>query len=716
MPTESPEIDPCYQLANGNTSLIVDCRHRLPALVYFGPPIHHFTADNLGLLDRGDAPAALPGSTPLALLPDASSGFLGHPGIATRRGRTGWQLHPVVRAANQLSPNQLNLEAYCQVTEVGVRYELMLDPDLPIVALRVCITNQSSAGKLAVDECNITVPVPDHLTHCSGFGGRWGLEFQAQTQAIQQGAHVRENRSGRTSHQSPPYLMVHQKGASETLGEVLACHLAWSGNSQIRVEQLSDGRRYMQLGELLTPGEIDLEPGAVYTSPTVWCAATDRGRGGLSDSWHQLVRDRFPNVSGLRGKARPVQFNTWEATYFDFNEARLLGLIESAGDLGIERFVLDDGWFLGRNSDGSSLGDWQVDREKLPGGLNPLIAACQDQGMEFGLWIEPEMVSPDSDLYRRHPDWVLNHDPLPRLLARQQLVLDLGRGEVQEYLFEVISDLLSSHAITYLKWDMNREIHQAGNAEGHPAVHRQIQSLYGLLERLKLRFPDVEIESCASGGGRVDLGVLPYVSRFWTSDSNDALDRLVIQRGFSLFLPPEVMGCHIGSQVCHLTGRRHTLAFRGGVALWGHLGIEMDPDGLDQDDEDTLRALIELYKRHRALLHGGRALRIDRPDGEMAWAVVDGTQAEGLFAAARLYNTVDVFPRRYRFRGLDETACYRVRLVWPNHYGAVLSSHATGLAREPIPGAVLVRLGIELPIMAPETLFIYHLERVQESG
>ena len=707
-----PDHDPCYQLANESTSLVIDCRHRLPALMYFGPRVARLVPDYLDLLDRGEAPASPAQSAPIALLPDVTSGFLGSPGIALHRDNRCWQLHPELQAVSQPSSRQLILEAGCRATQVSLRYLIALDAELPVFSIAVQVINDSPEERLQITECNVTLSLPDNLTHCRAFQGRWGLEFQQHMQAISQGAYVRENRCGRSSHQSPPYLMMQEQFATESSGEAFACHLAWSGNYRTRIEQLADGRRFIQMGELLVPGEVELQAGEVYATPEVWCAVSCEGLGGLSHSWHQLVRKDFSAPRASRDKPRPVQLNTWEALYFDVSESSVLTLIQQAAELGVERFVLDDGWFEGRQDDSSSLGDWQVDAAKFPRGLSPLIEACRERGMAFGLWIEPEMVNPDSNLYRANPDWVLHHDPAPRLLARNQLVLDLGRDDVFCHLLAVITKLLGDYDISYLKWDMNRDIHQAGNVDGLPAVHRQTRALYRLMGEVKRQFPDVEIESCASGGGRVDFGILRFASRFWPSDSHDALDRLSIQRGFSLLMPPELMGSHVGAATCHLTGRQHSMAFRAGVAFWGHLGVEMDLSSIDDADRLTLCSLIALHKRHRALLHSGRTLRLERPEGEMGWAVISHNRAEALFAAVRLQSTVDIFPRRYRFSGLDADAHYRVQLIWPQASGAVLQQHSASVQASPIAGDALVRLGIQLPILAPETLLIYHLERV----
>ena len=712
MGSDNSVTQPFYHLTNADTSVLVDCRQRLPAIVYVGCRLASVEEADLALVDRHEAPASLPTETPIALLPDATSGWLGHPGIAVRRGRQSWQLHAVLLQVSQSQSAALVLLAACSVTQTRLRFELALPAAGRALSVRVTITNDSLSDTLSLDECNLTLPIPDHLEGFTDLSGRWGLEFQSQGHSLTQIEYSRENRTGRSSHRGAASVIVHETPLSESQGQALACHLAWSGNHRVRIEQLTDGRRYCQLGELLAPEEIVLQPGTTYSSPTVWCVFSSEGLSGLSRQWHRLIREQFPTVAALQHKPRPVQLNTWEALYFDINESTLLHLIEQAAQLGVERFVLDDGWFAGRNDDRTSLGDWWADPIKLPRGLAPLVAACKQFDMEFGLWVEPEMVNPDSELYRCHPEWVLHHDPSPRMVARNQLVLDLARPEVQAHLFEALAALLNDHDIRYLKWDMNRDIHQAGNALGYPTSSHQTHGFYRLLDRVKTAFPHVEIEGCASGGGRVDCGVLSYVSRFWPSDTNDALDRLGVQKGFSLFYPPELMGCHIGPETCHLTGRQHTLDFRGGVAFWGHLGIEMDIRTLDERDQSTLMALIQLHKDHRQLLHGGQAQRLERPKEEMAWGVVSGSQQEALFGHAQLASALRPFPVRYRFQGLDARAQYQVRCIWPPIDSDYLAEHAAALQARPLSGDVLMQLGMTLPIRKPESLLIYHLSAV----
>ena len=618
-------------------------------------------------------------------------------------------MHPVLVGVSQPSACRLDLDTVCAASGVAIAYSLEWLSGSAVLSIRVRLTNQHVTAPLSVDQCNVTLPVPDHFTHGSGLAGRWGLECQSLSFSTASGGYRRENRGGRTGHGGPPAVWLHPPHTNQERGEAMACQLGWSGNHRLVVADLEDGRRYLQMGELLDPGEVELLPGEDYAAPAMYCSATYDGFNGLRQQWHRFVRTTFPTVAALSRRPRPVQLNTWEACYFDIDEQRGMALISSAAALGVERFVLDDGWFRGRCDDRSSLGDWMVDENKFPCGLEPLIKACAARGMAFGLWIEPEMVSPDSDLYRQHPDWVLNHDPAPRLEARQQLVLDLTQPAVADYLFDKISALLSAQAIGYLKWDMNRAIHQTGKGAGECGVHDQIQALYDLLAKVRKAFPDVEIESCASGGARIDAGILAHASRFWTSDSNDPLDRIAIQRGFTACLPPELMGCHIGPEICYLTGRRHSLAFRGGVALWGHMGIELDVTTLAESDQHVLASVIALHKQHRKLLHNGNSFCLDRPDREPGWGVVDADRCDALFALACLASAVGVFPDRLRFLGLDPAADYRVRLVWTSVDNNHVAAHQALVAGAPVSGHFLMTMGIAPPILPPESILIYHL-------
>lgn len=701
-------IEHFYHLKNESVSLIIDCRGQQPAIAYFGGRVSGVNVQMLERLDRHEAPASLPVEPAVTLSPSVGMGYLGHPGLAAHRQHDQWQLDPTLVTC-EVSESELNFVSVCDNLFVEVTHCLRLDNKTGVLAVTASLRNLDPLTRLTVDQCLITAPIQDHLTEASELTGRWGYELQQNRFQLPHSSIVRENRTGRTSHHLHPSLRLLASNTSMGSGDALDMQIAWSGNHAIRVEQLADGRRVMQLGELFEAGELELEPGERYTTPQCLLCFSDTGINGLSDQWHRFIRNSYDTPAPSSTTTRPVQLNTWEACYFDINEATTIELIDQAATLGIERFVLDDGWFRGRNNDQTSLGDWHIDEEKFPVGLEPIAAYCGEKGLEFGLWIEPEMVSRDSDLYRAHPEWVLGFSDRSLIESRNQLVLDLGRKEVTSYLFKSISALLSEIPIHYLKWDMNRDIHQMENSKGHKAVHKQTLALYALMARVRECFPHVALESCASGGGRIDLGVLEHATRFWPSDTNDALDRIRVQTGFLSMLPPELMGSHVGPSPCHLTGRQHTMAFRAGVALWGHMGVEADIRSLDEAERSTLEAAITLHKKHRLLLHRGRYIEHEPCEEQVAWSVISEGQTESLSAVALLQTPSRAFPKRMRLRGLDASRQYRVELVWPQDLSDKQTSYRDQLHSATLGGDWLQQVGIALPIMRPENILIFHL-------
>ena len=699
-------VDQFFQLRNGAVSLVVDCRGSQPTVAYFGARLANVSSAMIEQLDRHEAPASLPVEPPITLSPTHGMGYLGHPALAIRRGSANWQANPRLITC-EASELELRFVSICEQLSIELTHCFRLDEATGVLALTTALKNTDPMTSLSVDQCLITVPIPDHLKDAVEFTGRWGYELQQNRFPLPNSSLVRENRAGRTSHHLYPSLRLVSANTTLESGDALDVQVAWSGNHTIRTEQLADGRRAMQAGELLEVGEVELAPGESYTTPECLLCFSDDGMSGLAQQWHRYVRNNYETSAS--DQVRPVQLNTWEACYFGVNETAVIELIDEAADLGIERFVLDDGWFRNRNNDRTSLGDWQVDEEKFPSGLAPIAAYCHERGLEFGLWIEPEMVSPDSDLYRAHPDWVLGFANVPLIEARNQLVLDLNREEVANHLFESISALLTEVPISYLKWDMNRDIHQMENAQGQRTVHRQTQALYTLMARVRDHFPDVAIESCASGGGRIDMGVLRYTSRFWPSDTNDALDRIAVQRGFLSMLPPELMGSHVGPSPCHITGRQHAMAFRAGVALWGHMGVEADIRTLSEDDRSTLEAAISLHKKHRHLLHSGRHLEHEQSAQQVAWSVVSEDQSEALSAVAMLHTPTTAFPKRMRFRGLDASKQYQVQVIWPQDLSEKQAAYRDYLQSQRLGGDWLQQVGLTLPIMHPESMFIFHL-------
>jgi alpha-galactosidase len=425
---------------------------------------------------------------------------------------------------------------------------------------------------------------------------------------------------------------------------------------------------------------------------------------------HHHVRSRENHP----GRPRPAVLNTWEAVYFDHSLGRLTHLADVAAEVGVERFVLDDGWFHARRNDRAGLGDWVVDPDVWPNGLTPLIDHVRRLGMEFGLWVEPEMVNEDSDLYRAHPEWVLRAgDDLP-VSWRGQQVLDLAVPAAFDHIFGQLDTLLTDHEIAYLKWDHNRDLIDAGH-QGRPGVRSQTLAVYRLLDQLRDRHPDVEIESCASGGARVDLGMLARTDRVWASDTNDALERQTIQRWTQLLLPPELVGSHVGPARSHTTGRTHDLAFRGATALFGHFGIEWDIASLDDESRASLSRLVQTYKQHRSLLHTGDVVHADHPDpGAALHGVVAEDKSEALFAYVSLATRAAEVPGPARLPGLDPDAVYELQLVDTGGNPVAIQHEPPGWwpgadASSTWSGAFLGVVGLTMPNLGPEQALVLHL-------
>jgi alpha-galactosidase len=575
------------------------------------------------------------------------------------------------------------------------------------------VTNHGAAALDLNEMATACLAAPARMTEVIGFTGRWAGEFQRERLSRFTGGYLRESRRGRSSHDAFPGVVLCAPATCENAGEAYGLTLAWSGNHRIKVDTLSDGRVFASLGALFLPGEIRLAPGAHYISPDILAAYSSKGLSGMSRSFHSYVRSHIL-TSTMRSKPRLVHYNTWEAVYFDHGIDQLRAIADKAAAVGAERFVLDDGWFGSRRDDRSGLGDWFVSDAVYPQGLKPLIDHVTGLGMEMGIWFEPEMVNPDSDLFRAHPDWLLEIRGIDQIPYRHQFVLDISRTEVSQYLFERIDAILSDFEIGYIKWDMNRDHNHPGDHLGRPRSDAQVHALWALLDRLRAKHPNVEIESCASGGGRCDLGMLAHTDRVWTSDSNDAIDRQNIQRGASCFLPLEVLGAHVGPAHCHVTGRSLSMAMRAGTALMGHMGMEVNLLSEPAAELVELKAAIALYKQQRDLLHSGALQRLDTPDYIVAMGVVAPHQAEALFSVALVTGHKRTLPDRIYFTGLDPARQYRLRLVWPLSSPS-RSSPSIVEALDLLNGGTLLlgdalmKVGLQLPLSLPETVLLFHL-------
>jgi alpha-galactosidase len=499
--------------------------------------------------------------------------------------------------------------------------------------------------------------------------GAWCREKNIYRRKLAPGITSIDSKRGYSSHQQNPFLALLEEGTSESTGSVYGFNLAYSGNflGEVDVDQFLDTR--LQLG--INPFDFNwqLKPGDSFQTPEVIMVYSNEGLGKMSRIYHKFYRERL--CRGLyQMEERPILINNWEATYFNFNDVKIKEIAGAGKELGMELFVLDDGWFGKRDSDNSSLGDWFVDKRKLPDGLDTLVKDVTDMGIRFGLWFEPEMVSPNSDLYRAHPDWCLHvpeRTPMSGPSQRNQLVLDLTRSDVQDEVIRMLSEILSSAPISYVKWDMNRSYTDMGSALLPPdrqreTAHRYILGLYHILEVITSRFPEVLFESCASGGGRFDPGMLYYMPQTWTSDDTDAIERLKIQYGTSLVYPAVTMGAHISAIPNHQVGRAESLLTRGNVAMAGNFGYELDLTKFSEEEKEEVKTQVAFYKEIRNIIQFGEQYRLLSPfeGNETAWIYVKEDKTE---AVAFLYSVL-AKPhtpfKKVKFAGLNPELNYTI--------------------------------------------------------
>lgn len=502
----------------------------------------------------------------------------------------------------------------------------------------------------------------------SYLSGRWAAEMQLNREPIHEGQKVIESRKGHTSHNFNPWFAVDTGDASEEHGRVWFGALAWSGNWRITVEQTPYRQVRVTGGMNSFDFAYRLNPSESLETPAFFAGFSAGGFGGASRALDRFTREKIL-PGGLSSRLRPVLYNSWEATTFHVNEAGQKALAEKASKLGVELFVMDDGWFGKRDDDHAGLGDWFVNPRKFPHGLKPLIDAVNRLNMDFGLWVEPEMVNADSDLYRAHPDWVINFAGRPRSELRNQMILNLARNDVKEYVFSVLDKLATENNIRYFKWDMNRSFSEPGWPEAEPADQQKfwvayVRNLYEIIDRLRARHSKLEIESCSGGGGRVDLGMLQRVEEVWTSDNTEAFDRLRIQEGFSQVYPAKVMSAWV-TDVPNMNSRSTPLSYRFLVAMQGALSIGANLNGWGQSDFALATKMIATYKRIRPTVQLGDLYRLLSPRTSDVTAnqyvSADGKQsAVFAFRHSQEYNTPA--PTLY-LKGLDRKATYKLESI-----------------------------------------------------
>ena len=696
-------------LSRGGVSVVLAASASgVPAFVHWGAALGDVDPSVTALLTApGVSHSALDQPRVRGVVSENVAGFTGLPALEGFRPggtRSAWapRLRDWTWDLDETDDASLTLSSQDRESGWAVRVDLELTRE-GLVRTRTHVTNiGTDALVLAAVRC--ALPVAPRATELLDLTGRWSRERTPQRRPWLIGTHLREGRHGRTGHDATLLMAAGTPSFGFSAGEVWATHVAWSGDHAAYAERTPEGECLLGGGELLGPGEVELRNGETYTSPWLVGSYSGAGIDHASARLHGWLRRQLPLPE------RPVLINTWEAVYFDHELGGLAELVGAAAGVGVERFVLDDGWFHGRRSDRAGLGDWTVGTDQWPDGLHPLIAEVHDAGMDFGLWVEPEMVNEDSDLARAHPDWILRgRGELPPTWRHQQ-VLDLQHPEAYAHVRDALLALLDEYPIAFFKWDHNRDLIDVAH-DSRPAVHGQTLAFYRLLDELRAARPDLEIESCASGGARIDLEVLTRTDRVWPSDTIDAVERQRIQRWTSLLVPPERLGTHVGGPIAHTTGRHASLGFRAATALLGHFGIEWDVRRLSDEEREELAAWVALHKRVRPLLATGRVVRGDDHDPAIVLSgVVAADSTEGWYVVATVDTVVTQAPPPVLLPGLDPDRTYVLSVETPPGAGAgtKLDLGTTWVHGEPVEvtGSALTTLGVRLPVMAPETAVV----------
>lgn len=687
------------------SSLLLEVVEGALIIQHWGAPI----GGDLLAVQRAISPSIANSSWDVAQFPgimrESSRGFLGRPTLSGHRLGKAWSTKFEVLDFNH---NNNNLVVTLQDSHAELEVVLSFDLDqYGVLTQKATVKNLGSTDYL-LNEFIHWLPLPKEAVQSLDFAGRWSNERNPQRRDIATGTWVRESREGRSGHNFSIADIALTAQTSFQSGSAWATSIAWSGNSHYLVEKLFDGSVSIGAGELLLPGELTLAPGQSYEAPALISVFSSDGLDGVSSAYHSHLRARDVHPK----RPRPLTLNMWEALYFDHNEIKIKALIDVAAEIGIERVVLDDGWFHSRRDDRAGLGDWTVDPAVWPAGLSPIIQYINEKGIEFGLWFEGEMVNPDSDLYRAHPEWILHEGDRVPPLWRHQLVLDLAHDGAYNHVLEQTSAVLSAHNIAYIKWDHNRVLVDAGHL-GRAGVHRQTQAIYRLFAELKRRHKGLEIESCASGGARIDLGVIDLVDRFWTSDNNDALERQRIQRWTAQVIPPELLGTHIGPTHGHQTGRTLELSMRATTALFGHAGIEWNITEASQQERKHLATWAQYYKANRAHLHSGKVIRVDYPeDHAYLHGVTSHDRSKAIFAYVQLTPTVAIYPSPLKFPGLDPAANYVVKAVFPaGKPRFMLITPPAWMDGVTLSGSALAAIGVTAPILAPANAFLIEITK-----
>lgn len=592
-------------------------------------------------------------------------------------GKYGIEGLPAVYAAeDEAETLEVVLRDTASAVEVTLLYAVL--PALDLVTRCARIRNLGETPVTLTKAASLCLDISRGSWEWVHFHGRHAMERQMERRLLFHGIQEIGSTRGTSSHHQNPTVLLCTPDCTETAGACIGAALVYSGSHQTRLECDQLGQVRMVMGIHPDLFRWELKAGETFSTPEVMLSYSDTGLETLSHHFHQAIREHI-----CRGKYqladRPVLINNWEATYFGFDTEKILHIAEEAARLGVDMLVLDDGWFGKRDDDCSGLGDWFVNEAKLSGGLHDLVEKIKGMGMRFGIWFEPEMISEDSDLYRKHPDWAIRIPDRAPMRSRYQLVLDMANPEVQEYLFRVMSDVLHSADISYVKWDMNRSISDwytrtlPADRQGE-MPHRYVLGLYALLERLTAAFPDVLFEGCSGGGGRFDAGMLYYCPQIWCSDDTDAYERTKIQYGTSFFYPVSAVGSHVSTVPNHQTGRITPFETRGTVAMAGSFGYELDLNLLSDGEKQEVAEQIRQFKTYGPLIHNGKYYRLTNPMAEDAalWEFAAQDGSEVLVQGMLFHAEANVLRRTVQLRGLDAEKRYRLDGTEQVYTGAAL--------------------------------------------
>ena len=661
---------------------------------YFGKKIKRFSPDNkITYLDRAFSPNPTSQDRTFSLdtlALEYSSNGLGDfrtSAIEVRNAKgtaldLRYQGHRIFKGKKELAGlpasfgseeqvETLEVDLYDELTDLTVTLTYSLFEEANFLARSALIQTGQQAIQLE-KALSLTLDLPHKDFTIHSLTGRYGYEKEWTRTPLTQGRYSVGSIRGASSHSRTPFIALADPATTEDQGDIYSAQLVYSGNFTAFVETTAIQTSRLGIGLNDEHFSWHLEAHSQFQTPEALLSFTDQGFTGLTRDNQGFARQHIARGKWAQ-KERPILINNWEATYFHFTEDKILELAQSAKEAGIELFVLDDGWFGKRNSDTCSLGDWVENRDKLPSGLAGLGKKINDLGLAFGLWFEPEMVSEDSDLYRAHPDWTIQISGRGHTYSREQLVLDLSKQEVCDYLIEAVSAVLESAPISYVKWDMNRNItnipeHQA-NHEKHEFYHRYILGLYQVLEELNQRFPDILFESCSGGGGRNDLGMLYYMPQAWASDNTDAIGRLSIQEGTGLIFPAISVGSHVSAVPNHQTGRVTPLATRGNVAMLGNLGYELDLHALPERKLDQIAQQVETYKSIRKTVQFGDYYRLKKTDNTYAYTYVNDDKSQVVFTFVKVLSQPEAPLIQVKLKGLDPEARYYSKELGASFYG-----------------------------------------------